>query len=251
GCEKRCGPILILPTNHRHRKAQSRRGLIIGPVRVAQHTLHLSGQPKKVELHLEMRKAVARRQLVVMNPVVLFRYGNNIHPNLHNLIYGQDYAIGVRYPLQCDVTIFGSPLGQFSAVQPEPQVVRVLVPFVGRGCLHGEVVGPEAEAQGLNPGVVSGPARGPVAYEAGVDMEVFVRDECEVLIFLAVEVEDTAVRADEPAHWRIAIYVTSFGLWVSWGSGRALTRATNAFEEATGRTPRAGPNLWNNKCTYL
>lgn len=49
----------------------------------------------------------------------------------------------------------------------------------------------------MDPGEVSGPALGPEANEASVDMEVSVGDEGKVLVPLAVEVENYAVSADE------------------------------------------------------
>lgn len=53
------------------------------------------------------------------------------------------------------------------------------------------------EAEGVDPGEVAWAAGGAEANEASVDVEVDVGDEREVVIFLAVEEEDSAVTADE------------------------------------------------------
>lgn len=49
----------------------------------------------------------------------------------------------------------------------------------------------------MNPGEVSVEIRVPLADEVGVDVEVGVGDQAEVLVFSAVEVECDAVAADE------------------------------------------------------
>lgn len=78
-------------------------------------------------------------------------------------------------------------------------MVHLVVPrrsLLGLEC-EGFVVGTEDQTQRLDPGEVSSPARGSKTNEACVDLEVSVRDECEMLIAFAVKVEDDAVATYE------------------------------------------------------
>ncbi len=55
----------------------------------------------------------------------------------------------------------------------------------------------EKDSKGLNPSVVTGSTSRPVANEVTIDLEVAIRDQAEMLIALAMEVEDYAISTDE------------------------------------------------------
>lgn len=67
--------------------------------------------------------------------------------------------------------------------------------MVGGWVPDGGTVSREGDAEGLDPGEVAGAVGWADADEAGVDVEVGVGDECEVVVGLAVEVEHYAVVA--------------------------------------------------------
>lgn len=78
-------------------------------------------------------------------------------------------------------------------------MVHLVVPFrslLGLEC-EGFAVGTEDQTQRLDPGEVSASARGSETNEACVDLEVSVRDECEMLVAFAVKVEYDAVATYE------------------------------------------------------
>lgn len=76
-------------------------------------------------------------------------------------------------------------------------MVLFIVPCGGFGGLKGEGVRVEEEATGLNPSEVPGSTSWPVAYEPSIDLDDPVRDQAEVLVALAMEVEYDAVSSDE------------------------------------------------------
>ena len=64
-------------------------------------------------------------------------------------------------------------------------------------------MGGEDEAESLHPREVARTALGPFANEVGVDVEVTVGDEAEILVLAAVEIEHHAIPAHDawvPAH---------------------------------------------------
>ena len=85
------------------------------------------------------------------------------------------------------------------------------VPDCGGLSGEGEGVGAEHDAQGLDPGEVAGAVVGADADKPGVDVEVGVRDEGEVVVGLAVEVEHYAVAANEAGV--VARRPVAFAVW--------------------------------------
>jgi hypothetical protein len=97
----------------------------------------------------------------------------------------QDDALAVEG--DAEVVGGGVPLGGRRGAEVEDVVVVVLLGGFGG----------EEHAEGLDPGEVALQLRVVVADEVGVDVEVPVGDDAEVLVSLAVEVEVVAVAAGE------------------------------------------------------
>jgi len=82
-------------------------------------------------------------------------------------------------------------------VQGQLQAVHVAAPPGRLGGAQVEAVVGEADAERLDPGEVAPHARVALADEVGVDVQVGVGEDAEVLVPLAVEVEVVAVAAGE------------------------------------------------------
>jgi hypothetical protein len=87
----------------------------------------------------------------------------------------------------------------------ELQVVHAVVPFRHGFRRHGERVGSEDEAESLHPREVARAALRALADEVGVDVEVAVGDEAEVLVLAAVEVEHHTIASHDP---RVSAHAT-------------------------------------------
>lgn len=202
--QKRRRSVLVFASHHRHCHSGLGRVLEIRLVSPSEHTFHVRRQTVEPELHLQVGKAVTGRYLIAVYPVVFLRHRNHIHRNLNHLRDGDGDAVSAGSSLHCD-QLSAFPLrrvafgdGDFVAVERESEMVDVVVP---RGCRSGferEGVGAEDNAEGLNPGVIPGSSLGTETDEAGVDLEVGVGYQAEMLVFLAVEVEHDSVSADEP-----------------------------------------------------
>ena len=83
---------------------------------------------------------------------------------------------------------------------------------------QGETVGVEKETQGLDPGEGPCSAGGLVADETSIDLEVRIGDQTEMLVDLAVKVEDDAVSSDEP--WVVACRSRCVTLWFVYKAGK-------------------------------
>lgn len=156
------------------------------------------------ELYFQVGKTVIRWKPVVVNAVVLFCHRHNIDRNLGDRPDGNGGAVLVRGSLHPDTALGGFPHGekairdhQLRPVVGEDQVVCLRVPSGGTGGLKGEALGPEEKPEGLDPGEVPGSACRPETDEPAVDLEVRVGYQAEVLVALAMEVEDYTIPTDE------------------------------------------------------
>lgn len=77
-------------------------------------------------------------------------------------------------------------------------MVYHIIPGRCSGSLQGEGVGVNKDSQSLNPSIVPCSPSWTEANEASIDLEIEVRDQAEMLIFLPVEVEDNAIPTNEP-----------------------------------------------------
>lgn len=85
-------------------------------------------------------------------------------------------------------------------------------PSGGFGCLDGESMGVVHDTEGLYPCEVTGSSLGSEADEAGVDLEVSIGDQAEVLVLLSMEVEDNTVATNETGVVAAGSYAVAFGL---------------------------------------
>lgn len=159
----------------------------------------------KPKLHLQMSETVVFGYLIVVNPIIFFSHRHDIHRDLRDVGDGDQNTVFARSSLDSERGFGTLPKrqvgfwdGEVFAVVGELQVVDIVVPWRRRSRLEREGFRVEENAEGLDPGVVPGPSLRPETDKAGVDLEVEVGDQAEVLVLLAVEVEDDAVAADEP-----------------------------------------------------
>ena len=152
-----------------------------------------------------MSEGVVVGDAVVVDPRVLFGYRNHLCRDPEASFCLDCDRVGDAGSDSADAwDALGLPLGAFGfgqgdglAVEGEGEAVEGVVP---RGCFAGaeeELVASEEDSDGLDPDEVSPHARVSLADEVSVDVEVAVREEAEIAVFLAMEVKSYAVAADE------------------------------------------------------
>lgn len=206
GGQQRGGEVAVLAAHDRHRYPPLHRILEVGLVSLPQHALHPLRQPKELELHVQVGEAVVGGNVVLVDPVVLFRHGDDRRPDLERPGEDHDHAVDGGGALHEEVACGRrGPGGEVAdaeveglAVEGEGEVVGAAVPGGSGGGGDGDGVLAEEDAKGLDPRVVVSAAGGAEADEAGIDLEAGVGDEREVLVRLAAEVEHDAIAADEP-----------------------------------------------------
>lgn len=98
-------------------------------------------------------------------------------------------------------------------------MVNLIIPGHCSGSLQREAVGVNKDSQSLNPSIVPGSPSWTEANEVGIDLEVEVRDQAEMLISLPMEVEDNAISTNEP--------------WVQARSSRTVTICFTIYDHQT------------------
>lgn len=203
-CQEGCRPELILASNHRHGHSRLCWVLEVRSVSPPKYSVNLWGKAIEPKLYLQVSEAVVWRDPIVVNAVILFCHRHNVDWDLSHRPDGNCGAVLVGAPLHSDAALRGLPRREvaFRDCQHRPivgelQVVGLWVPCGGLGGLKGEALGPKEEPKGLDPGEVPGSICRPETNEPPVDLEVRVGHQAEVLVALAVEVEDYAIPTDE------------------------------------------------------
>ena len=171
-----------------------------GLVRLPQHTVHRRRQVVEPELHVQVREAVVVADAVAVRQALRAADGDHVQRHSHLLPDGEVHGVGGADAVEGEHAVGRRPRravqGEGAAVVGEAQLVRGGFPLGDAVGGDGEGVGAEDEAERLHPREVASAAWRALADEVGVDVEVGVGDEAEVLVHAPVEVEGHAV----PAH---------------------------------------------------
>jgi hypothetical protein len=183
---------------------------VVGAVGLAEHAVDVIGERVELEPEVEVDEAVVVGDAVVVCARLFLGDGHGVGhdaeraPELHHdgVRLGRPRDGQRRRGGRGPARAVDARQDDALVVEGDVEVVGGGVPLGGRGGaeVEGVVVlrsGEEEDAEGLDPGEVALQLRVVVADEVGVDVEVPVGDDAEVLVSLAVEVEVVAVAAGE------------------------------------------------------
>ena len=167
--------------------------------------MDIVGEVVELEPDVEVSQAVVLCHAVVVDAGVLLRDGHGAshdveHPQeLHTDTVGHGGPGDAQPRHRRRLPPCAEPGGDVHGlvVQGHLETVVVAVPFHGLLGANEQTVVGEADTEGLDPGEVASRDRVMVAAELGVDVQIGVGEDAEVLVLPAVEVEVVAVAAGE------------------------------------------------------
>jgi hypothetical protein len=199
--------VLVCAAHDGHLRLDVQLGHVARAVGLPQHAVHVLAEVLELEAQVQVHQAVPPRLAVLVNPVVLLRDGHGVGRDAEHAVELHRDGVHVLHAPHGEAGQgLGHPAGVLDGVvdvhglpvEDDLDMVFILIPLDGLAGADVEAVaGAEGDAQGLHPREVAFQVRVVVADEVGVDVEVGVGDDAEVLVFLAVEVEGVAVAAGE------------------------------------------------------
>ncbi|KAB8085381.1 hypothetical protein EE612_008203, partial [Oryza sativa] len=164
------------------------------------------GEVVELEAEVKVREAVLLGDAIVVDARVMLGDGHHVGHDVEHAGELQPHGVGGGGPGDGEAGHGGGLPARAElswnvdgrAVEGELEAVDVAVPLGGLEGAHVEAVVGEADAEGLDPGEVAAHGGVALADEVGVDVQVGVGDDAEVVVLLAVEVEVVAVAAGEP-----------------------------------------------------
>ncbi|GJN14057.1 hypothetical protein PR202_gb00833 [Eleusine coracana subsp. coracana] len=199
------GDVLGCTTHDWHLGAHTELVDIVGTVGLAKDAVHVVAEVIELETEVKVGEAVVLSDTVVVDAGVLLADGHHIGHDVKDALELHPDSVGGRSPGDGQPRHSGglpdgtslSPDVDGCAVEGQLEAVDVVVPLGGLLGTHVEAVVGEADAEGLDPGEVAAHGRVALADEVGVDVEVGVGDDAEVLVLLSVKIEVVAVTTGE------------------------------------------------------